>query len=98
TRLAAASPRPEKASAAGSRGVLSEYSPGPSLPCPAPPDGGAPSFLDSNPSDPMTPDPTHRLQPVSLRRYLKARCCTTAHEQRTRISNQKITLPLASHR
>ncbi len=57
TRLAAASPRPENASSAGSRGapaavfaLVQVYF------APTPPDGGPPSFLDSNPSDPMTPD------------------------------------------
>src|SRR6266496_6377188 len=59
TRLAAASPRPDSASIAGSRSAPAENSLGPSLFCPVPPDGGPPSFLDSNPSDPMTPDPTH---------------------------------------
>src|SRR5689334_19016801 len=64
TRLAAASPRPEKASSAASRDTPPAYSPGPSLFCPAPPADGPPSFLDSNPSDPMTPDPTHQLRLV----------------------------------
>src|SRR5262245_33392551 len=58
TRLAAASPSPESASTAGSRCAPAAYSPGPSLLCPVPPDGGPPSFLDPNSSDPMTPDLT----------------------------------------
>src|SRR5258707_15389623 len=58
TRLAAASPRPDSASSAGSRSAPAAYSPGPSLFCPVPPDGGPPSFLDPNSSDPMTPDLT----------------------------------------
>src|SRR3954452_9604244 len=58
TRLAAASPSPDNASKAASRSALAEYSTGPSLFCSVPPDGGPPSFLDSNQSDPMTPDPT----------------------------------------
>src|SRR4030088_2800781 len=64
TRLAALSPRPESASIAGSRSALPENSPGPTRFVPAPPDGGPPSFLDSNPSDPMTPDPTHHCGPI----------------------------------
>src|SRR5207344_3382361 len=58
TRLAAESPSPDKASTAGSRCAPVAYSPGPSLFCPVPPDGGPPSFLDTKSSDPMTPDPT----------------------------------------
>src|SRR5262245_14906016 len=58
TRLAAASPSPDNASTAGSRCAPVVYSAGPSLFCPVPPDGGPPSFLDPNSSDPMTPDLT----------------------------------------
>src|SRR6266576_363907 len=86
TRLAAASPRPESASIAGSRPLANSLGPSlsltslsltslslislsltslsaPSLLGPVPLDGGPPSFLDSNPSDPMTPDPTPNTRP-----------------------------------
>src|SRR5882672_5923511 len=61
TRLAALSPRPDNASIAGSRSAPTEYSLCPSLF--GPPLGGPPSFLDSKPSDPMTPDPTQNTRP-----------------------------------
>src|ERR1700730_17664023 len=63
TRLAAASPRPESASIAGSRSTPAENSLEPSLPGPVKPDGAPPSFLDSKPSDPMTPHPTQNTRP-----------------------------------
>src|SRR5580704_14595443 len=97
TRLAAVSPRPDSASSAGSRAL--ENSPGPSLFDPAPPGGEPPSFLDSNPSDPMTPDPTHRLRPVIHSDGACTRPSMTIHDDATRESlNQKITLPVAAHR
>src|ERR1700692_2058060 len=63
TRLAAASPRPESASIAGSRSTPAENSLEPSLLGPVALDGAPPSFLDSKPSDPMTPDPTQNTRP-----------------------------------
>src|SRR5712664_2609669 len=62
TRFAALSPRPDNASIAGSRSAPTEYSLCPSLFGPLL-DGGPPSFLDSKPSDPMTPDPTQNTRP-----------------------------------
>src|SRR6266571_3027426 len=97
TRFAALSPRPENASIAGSRSAPAENSPGPGLFCPAPPDGGPPSFLDSKLSDPMTPDPTHVGGPSSARLSRNPRTFMTTHDNAARISNQKITLPLAAH-
>src|SRR6266702_2851887 len=71
TRFAALSPKPESASIAGSRAEPEENSCGPPpLFGPAPPSGGPPSFLDSNPSDPMTPDPTHK--------FAACHCCDKA--------------------
>src|SRR4029453_19548990 len=67
TRLAAASPSPENASTAGSRCAPAVYSPGPSLFCSVPPDGGPPSFLDPNSSDPMTPALPHSKKAVHYR-------------------------------
>src|SRR5471030_2449507 len=97
TRLAAVSPRPEIASIAGSRSAPAANSPGPILFGTDPP-GGPPSFLDSNPSDPMTPDPTHHLRPAFLDDGAgNTRPSMMIHDDATRISNQKITLPLAAH-
>src|SRR6516225_7999696 len=56
----AASPRPDSASSAASRPVLPGNSPDPSRLADVPPDTGTP-FLDSNPSDPITPDLTHHF-------------------------------------
>src|ERR1700722_4097755 len=84
TRLAAVSPRPDSASRAGSRAL--ENSPGPSLFDPAPPGGEPPSFLDSNPSDPMTPDPTHHLWPVVSSDGTCTRPSMTIHDDITRES------------
>src|SRR5262249_24600697 len=59
TRLAA-SPMPDSASIAASRDAVLPNSPAPRRPCDVPPDTG-PVFLDSNPSDPITPDLTHHF-------------------------------------
>src|SRR6202012_1969160 len=59
TRLAV-SPRPDNASSGASRPVLPGKSPDPSRLPDVPPDIGTP-FLDSNPSDPITPDLTHHF-------------------------------------
>src|SRR4029453_15098971 len=67
TRLAAASPSPDNASTAGSRCAPVVYSPGPSLFCPVPPDGGTPTFLAPNSSAPCTPGPTHSKKAVHRR-------------------------------
>src|SRR6202035_3770781 len=89
TRLAALSPRPEIASIAGSRSAPPENSPGPSRFGPDPP-GGPPSFLDSNPSDPMTPDPTHHLRPVITNNGAgNTRPSHDDHDDATRISRIK---------
>src|SRR5580704_12800005 len=102
TRLAALSPRPDSASIAGSRSP--EKSPGAnlselSLPCPsrldpATPGDDPPSFLDSNPSDPMTPDPTHYPRPaVAATVSVHALISDNSRWHRANLSNQKITLP-----
>src|SRR6266404_1520840 len=99
TRLAAASPRPENASIVGSRPALPANSPGPRRLCAVPPGGEPPSFLDSNPSDPMTPDPTHHLRPVSERDGAGTRVHPWLAMMTLRESREpKITLPVAAHR
>src|ERR1700730_114434 len=90
TRLAALSPRPENASTDGSRSLPADNSPGPSRFGPVPPGGKPPSFLDSNPSDPMTADPT----PLSAARHLTRRHRNThqsmaSQHDATRISRIK---------
>src|ERR1700742_2894346 len=97
TRLAALSPRPENASIAGSRSPENSLGASPScpiLPCPsrldpAAPGDGPPSFLDSNPSDPMTPDPTPYRRPPLPRQRLYTRPSMTIHDDATRISRIK---------
>src|SRR5580704_12771773 len=92
TRLAA-SPRPESTSSAGSRSAPPENSPGPSMFFPVPLDG-PPSFLDSKPSDPMTPDLTHHLRPRHLKRRRRlTRPSMTFHDDTTRISRIKDNTP-----
>src|SRR5690349_1505770 len=67
TRLAA-SPKPDSASIA-SRDAPLPNSPAPRRLCGVPPDTRTP-FLDSNPSDPITPDLTHH--------FLRSTALTTA--------------------
>src|SRR6201995_893968 len=94
-----ASPKPD-ISIAESRPPPAGYSLFPSLCGGAPPGPGTPSFLDSNPSDPIPPDLT---QPFKRSAALATAPNTRAHlhllVDDARIStNQKITLPLPAHR
>src|SRR4051794_9762143 len=93
TRLVAASPRPAKASTAASRSAP-ENSFGPSLEGPAPLGGAPPGFLDSNPSDPMTPDPTPHLRRCHLSRQRRnTRPSMTIHDDAPRILQIKDNPP-----
>src|SRR6516162_4218859 len=97
TRLAA-SPMPDTASMAGSRDAPPEKSPVPRRFGPVPA-AGTPTFLDSNPSDPITPDPTHHLTVVAFATVPKRARSSAIVVDDARIStNQKITLPIAAHR
>src|SRR5437868_3774080 len=97
TRLAAASPRPANASPAASRSAP-ENSFGPSLEGPAALGAAPPGFLDSNPSDPMTPDPTRHLSACYLLRQRRnTRPSMIIHDDATRILRIKITLWPAPH-
>src|ERR1700744_4688807 len=93
------SPMPS-ASIIGSRLGTPTNSSGPSLRLgPVTLDDKAPNFLDSNPSDPMTPDPTHS----SLRPILDedgashALIENNSQQRRANLSNQKITTRSAAH-
>src|SRR4051794_17634101 len=96
TRLAAASPRPAKASTAASRSAP-ENSFGPSLEGPVPLGAAPPAFLDSNPSDPMTPDPTPHLRPAIFRDSAgNTRPSMTIHDDATRILRIKDNTPVCA--
>src|SRR5262249_40113802 len=93
------SPMPS-ASIIGSRPGAPANSSGPSLRLgPVTPDDKAPNFLDSNPSDPMTPDPTHSsLWPILDEDGDPHALIEDNSQQRcANLSNQKITFRFAAH-
>src|SRR6516164_3303252 len=64
-----------------------------------PPGVGPPSFLDSNPSDPIITDLTHQLWPTHPCDGAQTRSLYTNYLRwsEANLSNQKITLPPGSH-